>query len=176
MSNGFWEVDEFELSRLFTTYSCKNPTFEIPFLLRKQPTPTNSLNRRDHHLQTLFSVAHCDRLPLFFIVLPFLKSFSSPISSDPNLHLQSDSLPKFKQGTKRYFTGKRRRKKEYESKGKEMEFTVQTSGEFQCPPRHSRALFNPRRLWGEKSSSHSRVHLFWQVLTHSEKAEQGLFV
>lgn len=35
-------------------------------------------------------------------------------------------------------------KKKYESKGKEMEFTVQTSGEFQCPPRHSRALFRPR--------------------------------
>lgn len=41
---------------------------------------------------------------------------------------------KFKQGTKRYFTAKkkkrREKKKKYESKGKEMEFTVQTLGEF----------------------------------------------
>lgn len=33
-------------------------------------------------------------------------------------------------------------KEEYESKGQEVEFTVQTSGEFQCPPRHSGALFD----------------------------------
>lgn len=67
--------------------------------------------------------------------------------------------------------GERKGKKGYESKGEEIEFTVQTSGEFQCPLRHSGALFSPRRLSTEKSSSHSREGLFWQVLTHTENPQ-----
>lgn len=62
-------------------------------------------------------------MSLVFIVFPLLfKSFTSPILSDPNLHLRSNSS-EFKQGTKRYFIAKKKKKArgagggEYESKG-----------------------------------------------------------
>lgn len=78
--------------------------------LHKQSTPSNSLVRSRHNLH------RCYLMHFFFssqaIILysfPLLKSFTLHILSDPNPHLQSDSSPKFKQGTKRYFTAKKRR-------------------------------------------------------------------
>lgn len=50
-------------------------------------------------------------------------------------------------------------KEEYESKGEEVEFTVQTSGEFQCPPRHSGALFGAFAGWRVKRAAASARHI-----------------
>lgn len=77
--------------------------------LYREPTP-NSPDTSSDRLQRLYLMHFLSRCtPLFFIAFPLLKSFTSPILSDPNLHLQSNSSPKFKQGTKRYFTAKKRR-------------------------------------------------------------------
>lgn len=51
----------------------------------------------------------------------------SCLLSDPDLHLQRNPSPKFKRGTTGYFSAKESEGKPGESKGQEMEFTVQTS-------------------------------------------------
>lgn len=59
-------------------------------------------------MQTLFNLIHCQCMPPFLIFFPFRRSLSHsvrPFCLTSNLHLQMNSSPKFKQGTKRYFTG-----------------------------------------------------------------------
>ena len=87
----------------------------------------------------------------------------------------SDSSLKFKQRTKRYFRGEKRRKK-YESKGKEMEFTVQMSGEFQCPLRHSRALFSLAGCVVKRAAATAGYIYSDKSLHMLKMPEQGLFV
>lgn len=114
-------------------------------------------------MKTIF-ICSCNgdhRCPRPLAGLAFLRFSSNSLGAfclSPFAKRSSNKEQKVLHGAEREREGGRR--EECESKGEEMEFTVQTSGEFQCPPGHRAALFGPRRLRGEKSSSHSRVRLF----------------
>jgi len=78
-------------------------------------------------------------------------------------------------GDKKVLHGKRSRKKEYESKGKEIEFTVQTSGEFQCPQRHSRALFILAGC-GVKRAAATAGHIYSDKSLHTLKSLSRVYL